>query len=304
MDLFRTYENFLHVVKAGSFAAAANQLGVSRSSVSKNIQELENHLGVRLFHRTTRRQSLTTIGENYYGFCQKLLSDIEDKRIQLSNLQKEPRGIIRIMAPKSFGNLYLAPIIAEFIAQYPKLHVSLLLSDDTSNTYDLIDHGVDLAIRLSPSLDSSIITKRIGSLEWILCASPNYIAQCGLPRTPDELKGHNCLIHLKSAPDSVWALSNHNGEISVRVSGSFSTNSSLALQAGVLRGLGIALLPRYCVNEKLHTGELQRVLSDYRFAERPFFVMFPNKRNLSLKVRLMVDYLTQQFSNARPFSQL
>jgi DNA-binding transcriptional LysR family regulator len=182
MDLFKTFENFMHVVKAGSFAAVANQMGVSRSSISKNIQELENHLGVRLFYRTTRRQSLTTIGENYYGFCLQLLNDIEDKRVQISNLQKEPRGTIKLVAPKSFGNLCLAPIIAEFIVQYPNLHVSLLLSDDTSNTYDLIDNGVNLAIRLSPSLNSSIITKRIGSLEWILCASPNYIVQNGLPR--------------------------------------------------------------------------------------------------------------------------
>lgn len=300
VDLFRTYENFVRSVKAGSFAAAASQMGVSRSSVSKNIQELENHLGVILFHRTTRRQSLTTIGENYYEFCLQLLNDIEDKRIQISTLQKEPRGTIKIMAPKSFGNLCLAPIIAEFIAQYPKLHVSLLLRDNTSNTYDLIDNGVDLAIRLSPSLDSSIITKRIGSLEWILCASPNYISLNGLPHSPDELKNHNCLVHLKSAPDSIWVLYNHNSEKSVKVSGSYSTNSSLALQAGALRGLGIALLPRYCVNGKLYTGELQRVLPDYRSPERPFFVMFPNKRNLPLKVRLIVDYLTQQFSKGTP----
>jgi DNA-binding transcriptional LysR family regulator len=171
----------------------------------------------------------------------------------------------------------------------------MLLTDDSLNTFDLVDHGIDLAIRLSPATQSSAIARRIGALQWILCASPDYLTQHEPPRTPADLRKHNCLIHLKSTADSVWRLSGPKGQTAVTVSGSLSANSSMALQAGALRGLGIAMLPDYCVDEALASGALRKVLPDYWLAERPFFVIYPHKRNLPHKVRLMVEFLSEKF---------
>lgn len=297
MDRIRTFETFVRVVKAGSFAAAAGQMGVSRAMVSKHMQDLEAHLQARLFHRTTRRQSLTDAGANYYEFCVHILAEIEEKRTDIAMLQREPRGALKLMAPKSFGNMRLAPLVAEFVALYPDMHVTMLLSDDSLNTFDLVDHGIDLAIRLSPAAQSSAIARKIGGLQWILCASPGYLTRHKPPRKPADLRQHNCLIHLKSAPDRVWRFTGPAGQTAVTVSGSFSANSSMAVRAGALRGLGIALLPDYCVEEALAAGTLRQVLPKYRFAERPFFVIYPHKRNLPHKVRLMVEFLADKFKS-------
>jgi DNA-binding transcriptional LysR family regulator len=297
VDLIRTFESFVRVVKAGSFAGAAKQMGASRAMISKHMQDLETHLQARLFHRTTRRLSLTEAGASYYEFCVHILSEIEEKRTDIAVLQHEPRGTLKLMAPKSFGNLRLAPLIADFVALYPELHVTMLLTDDSLNTYDLVDHGIDLAIRLSPATQSSAIARRIGALQWILCASPSYLAQHKSPRTPADLRKHNCLIHLKSSADNVWRFTGPKGQTTATVSGSFSANSSMALRAGALRGLGIAMLPDYCVDDALASGALRRVLPGYRLAERPFFVVYPHKRNLPHKVRLMVEFLSEKFKN-------
>ena len=297
MDRIRTFESFVRVVKAGSFAGAANQTGVSRAMISKHIQDLESHLQARLFHRTTRRLSLTEVGANYYEFCVHILGEIDGKRTDIAALQREPRGALRLMAPKSFGNLRLAPLVAEFVALYPEMHVTMLLTDDSLNTFDLVDHGIDLAIRLSPSAQSSAIARRIGGLQWILCASPGYLTQSAPPQTPGDLRQHNCLVHLKFAPDSIWRFTGPKGQAAVTVSGSLSANSSMALRAGALRDLGIALLPDYCVDDALASGALRKVLPDYRLAVRPFFVIYPHKRNLPHKVRLMVEFLSDKFKN-------
>src|ERR1700754_121303 len=144
MDRIRTFETFVRVVKAGSFAGAAQQLGVSRAMVSKHVIDLEGHLQARLFHRTTRRLSLTEVGTDYYDFCTRILDEIEEKRTTVAALQQEPQGTLKIMAPKSFGNMRLSPYIAEFVSLFPQLNVTMLLSDDSLNTYDLVDHGIDL----------------------------------------------------------------------------------------------------------------------------------------------------------------
>lgn len=265
MDRLKTMESFVRVVRTGSFAAAAAQLGVSRAIVSRHLQDLEDYLGARLFNRTTRRLGLTTTGSEFYRFCVRILDEMEAQRSTASRLRHEPCGRIKLMAPKSFGNLHLGPAVADFIAEYPDVHVELLLTDDSLNTYDLIENGFDLAIRLSPVADSSVITRRIGHLRWILCSSPDYLARHGAPLSASDLAHHNCLVHLRSTPDSVWRLRGPNGEVAVKVSGSMAANSSLALSAGVLRGLGIALLPVYCIKPDLDAGRLVEVLPDYHW---------------------------------------
>lgn len=298
MDRLKTMESFVRVARSGSFAAAATQLGVSRAIVSKHVQSLETYVGARLFHRTTRRVGLTAAGAEHYAFCLRVLEELQAQRHSLSRMQREPSGTIRVMAPKSFGNLYLGPAVADFVAGCPDLHVDLMLSDDSLNAYDLIENGFDLAVRLSPAPESSVIARRIGALRWIVCASPEYLTRHGSPKTPQALTRHNCLVHLRTTPDCVWRLASDKGDVAVKVSGSLSSNSSLALSSGALNGLGVALLPAYCIRPYLDDGRLVELLPDHRFPDRPIFALYPDRRNVPHAVRMLIDFLTERLAQS------
>ncbi|MPZ59605.1 MAG: LysR family transcriptional regulator [Rhizobiales bacterium] len=298
MDVLKTMDSFVLVVRTGSFAGAAEQFGVSRAIVSKHIQLLEEHLGARLLNRSTRRLSLTEIGRSYHAFCIRILGQIEEQKAAVASLQNEPRGTLRVMAPKSFGNLYVGSAISDFVARYPQIKVSLLLQDGSLNSHDLIDNGVDLAIRLSPVADSSAIAKQIGSSRWLLCATPGYLAAHGEPQIPDDLLHHNCLVHTKSAPDNVWSLEDLHDAAHVTVDGSFAANSALALRAAALKGLGIAMLPLYSISTDLATRQLVQVLPDFLGPERPIIALYPHRPLLLTKVRLLVDFLSERFKQA------
>jgi DNA-binding transcriptional LysR family regulator len=296
MDLLKAMESFVRAARAGSFAAAAAQSDLSRAIVGKHIQDLENHLGVRLFFRTTRRLALTEAGAEYKAFCERLLEEISEQREALGTLQQTTRGALKIMAPKSFGNIHLSPTIAEFSERHPQINVSLILADDPMNGRYIVENGLDAAIRLSPAPDSSVVSRRIGFLRWQLCAAPSYLRARGTPSDPGELAGHNCLMHLRTTPDRTWRLRGPHGEAAVKVGGSFAANSSLALRSGALRGLGIALLPSYCVSGDLAAGRLVKVLPDDHIEPRPVFLLYPNRRHLPAKVRLLIDFLVDRFS--------
>jgi DNA-binding transcriptional LysR family regulator len=298
MDLLKAMDSFVRVVRAGSFSGAAEQLGVSRAIVSKHVQFLEEHLAARLLNRSTRRLSLTEIGAVHHKFCVGILSQIEDERAAVTRLQSKPHGMLKVMAPKSFGNLLVAPAVADFIRDYPDLQVSLLLSDGALGNYDLIDHGFDVAVRLAPATESSLIARRIGATRWIMCAAPAYLAARGRPETPERLVEHNCLVHLKCAPDSVWMLEGPRGKKLVKVSGSFTANSSLAVRAAALQNLGIALLPIYSVAADIAAGRLIEVMPAYLGPERPIFALYAHRRLLPMKVRLLVDFLAERFSHS------
>lgn len=296
MDLLKAMESFVRAARAGSFAAAAAQTDLSRAIVGKHIQDLENYLGLRLFFRTTRRLTLTEAGVEYRQFCDRLLEEISEQREALGALQQTTRGALKIMAPKSFGNIHLSPTIAEFSERHPQITVSLILADDPMNGRYIVENGLDLAVRLSPSPESSVVTRRIGFLRWQLCATPDYLQAHGMPHAPNDLTSHNCLVHLRTTPDKSWRLRGPNGEAAVKVSGSFAANSSLALRSGALRGLGIALLPSYCVSGDLASGQLVKVLPEYHVEPRPVFLIYHHRRHLPAKVRLLIDFLVDRFS--------
>ncbi|HEY7383125.1 MAG TPA: LysR family transcriptional regulator [Beijerinckiaceae bacterium] len=296
MDLFKAMESFVRTARAGSFARAASQSGMSRAIVSKHIQDLEDYLGARLFHRTTRRLSLTEVGREYQTFCARLLDDMAEQREAVRKLQQTACGSIKLMAPKSFGNIHLSAAIAEFVEKFPGIHVSMLLADDPKNSHHLVENGLDLAVRLSPISDSSLVSRRIGSLRWLLCCSPGYIERSGAPAGPEDLVQHNCLLHLRTNPDNAWTLSGPRGDVVVEVGGSFAANSSLALRSAALRGLGIAFLPAYCVSSDLASGRLVEVLRAYPVAPRAVYLLYPHRRHLPAKVRLLIDFLVERFS--------
>ena len=183
-----------------SLAKAAGLLGLSRGVVSKHLQQLEEHLGVRLLKRTTRQTALTEIGSEYYATCTRILAEIEEEERAVSQFQVSPTGTLKLIAPMSFGNLYLGPIVAEFITMFPEIKVTLVLSDVSFTPVDLIDNGFDLAVRLAEVQDTSIIARKVGHVRSVVCASAAYLERHGRPRIPADLTRHNCLVHRKIAP--------------------------------------------------------------------------------------------------------
>ena len=288
-------ETFVRVVREGSFAAAASQLGLSRAIVTKHVMQLEKQLGVRLINRTTRRSSVTDIGRGYYDFCVRVLAEMADQDALVSRLQEEPRGELKVLAPKSFGSLYLGNIVAEFMALYPEIRVSLMLSDVSLHALDLVEHGFDLAVRLHSASDSSLVTRRIGTFHSLLCASPAYLAAHGEPATLEDLARHKCLLHTRNA-DGVWLLENAAGESPVKVTGAMVTNSVMVLRQVARNGLGIALLPTYCIGPDLARGILRRTLAAYTSRLEPIYVQFPHRHLLAAKVRLLIDFLAARIS--------
>ena len=295
MVQLKTMETFVQVVRTGSFSVAARELGFSRALVTKHVQSLEEHLGARLLNRTTRSINLTEIGAEYYDFCRRILAEIGDEERSLQDLQKEPRGSLRILAPKSFGTLHLCETIAAFGQRYPEIRTTLVLDDSSQRGPDLVENAFDVAVRLAAISDSSLIVRKLATLRWVLVASPAYLARRPAPKTPDDLAEHNGLTHLTIGADRVWRLQEGRKSIPVKVQGSFAANSVIALQHAARVGIGIAALPTYCIAEDLESGALAQVLPSYSLPDRPLYVTYPYGTLPTKKVRLFVEFLAEWF---------
>lgn len=299
MDRFRTIDSFVRVATAGSFSAAAKQLGLSRALVSLHITDLEKRLGVRLLNRTTRSLTLTEAGTSYLEFCRRLLVEMSEQESFIAQRQKEPRGTLKVAAPKSFGTLHLSDAVVSFSTQYPGIQVSLILEDYSFRAYDFVDQGLDVAVRLGDLPDSTLIARKIAALQWVVCAAPAYLAEHEPPKTPADLGKHNCLAHVNLDPnDRTWRLHDADHVISVKIGGTFSSNSALVLRKAALAGLGIGYLPLYCIDEDLKAGALLRLLPDYSPPQRPIYVVYPPGAAIPERVRSFVDFLTQWFGEA------
>lgn len=299
MDRLKTMESFVRVVKVGSFSAAAGQLGMSRAMVTKHVMALERRLGARLLNRTTRRLALTEIGGEYYEFCTRILRELETEEFSVARLQKEPQGSLRVIAPKSFGSLHLGAAIARFAQEYPRIAVSLILEDSSVRTFEFAENEYDVAIRLSPIANSTIAARKIGALPWVVCAAPAYLKRHGAPVTPKDLARHNCLLHVKLSPDRIWRFGG-TGKTSgsIKVDGTFSSNSVLILRDAALAGLGVALLPTYCVGRDLRAGTLRQVLTQFPIRDRPLYVLFPENRLVPKKVRIFINFIAAWYRRA------
>ena len=298
MDRFRTMESFVRVVRAGSFTIAGNQLGLSRALVSRHVGELERRLGVRLLNRSTRSVNLTDEGRAYLAFCDKVFADIEQGERQVARAPEEATGTLRVVAPKSFGSLHLADAVVAFAVAQPKLNVSLSLEDVSfRRPYEFVERGLDLALRISSMRTSSLIEDEIAMLDWVVCASPAYLAEAGKPSRPDQLAAHRCLLHANVMPnDRLWRFApaggRHGGRgVTVKVNGTFASNSALALRKAARAGLGIALVPRYVIADDLASGELVKVLPRYQPPQRPLFAVYPRGASVPRRVRLFIDFL-------------
>ncbi|MEO7325885.1 MAG: LysR family transcriptional regulator [Dokdonella sp.] len=286
---------FACVVERGSLSSAAAALGTSKSFVSKTLRSLEDRLATRLLQRTTRRQTPTEAGLAYYGGCRAMLDAAEKARNVVDHLQRGPVGQLRFTAPVNFGNLYIAPLIPRLLQQNPQLSVEMILSDQIE---DLVAEGFDLAVRVADRLDDQLVARPIATIRWVVCASPSYLARRGVPRHPDELQHHQCLVHPQLTPENVWLFVVGDEPLRVRVSGPLRTNNSLALLNAAVGGLGIAMLPTYLAGSAIGAGRLRPLLIDCVTPPQVATAVFPVGKFLTPKVRYFIDFMREAFGGA------
>lgn len=290
MDKLRAMEIFVRIAEAGSLTAAAGVLDISLTSVVRSLATLEGALGTRLLNRTTRRIALTDEGLEYFERCRRVLAEVEEAESALSARQAKPVGKLAITAPVMFGRLHVGPVVADFLIAYPAVHAELMLFD---RVVDLLEEGMDAAIRIGHLRDSSLVAVPLGTTRRVICASPDYLLRAGTPDRPADLARHRCLRFLGVASGSEWEFSDGGAErITTRVpiKGILTTNQiDIALDACV-KGLGCGAFLDYQVRGALAAGSLQRVLQDFEPAPIPVHVVYPHSRLLSSRVRSFVDW--------------
>lgn len=295
MDRLDDIALFLRVLDLGSISAAARSLDLSVALASQRLKRLEQQLGVRLLHRTTRRLHPTAEGTALAERGRALVDDLEALTGELRRGGGEATGTLRVTASASFGRQYLSPLLPAFLARYPNVRINLDLSDLMK---DLVSSGYDLAVRIGALEDSNLVARKIATNRRVLCASPDYLARHGTPQAPDDLERHECLVLVGSqGRQDVWRMSDHNGrEVAVRVGGRFECNFGEALRDAAVGGLGIALHSTWHVCDDLRSGRLRQVLPACSVAESGIHAVMPQRRLVPLRVRAFVDFLCERFA--------
>lgn len=294
MDKVASMRAFVKVVEHGSFSEAGRSLRLSRSAVSKHVMELEHELGAQLLNRTTRSASPTENGRAYYERAVAILADLEEADLAVTRLQAEPRGLLRINAPMSFGTLHLGPELALFMEKYPELQIQLTLSDEQ---IDSVQEGYDITLRIAELASSSMIARRLLSVPRVICASPAYVQRRGAPEHPKDLKNHDCLTYGFLATGNQWKLTGPDGEHWVQVPWRLCANNAEVLKQAALNGRGIALVPTFIASAALEAGTLVPLLEKYHAPEIALYAIYPPTRHLSVKVRLFIDFLVERFGS-------
>lgn len=290
---------FVHVADAGSFNKAAQLVGLSTPALSKRISKLEENLGVQLIYRTTRRLSLTEAGENLYIHAKNIEGQVNDAIASVSSVSQGITGTIKMSVPTISGELLLAEAIAEFCQKYPNITVDMRLENDFVN---LVEEGLDLAIRTGKLEDSSLIAKPLIQSNWVVCCSPGYIEKYGAPETLDALKDHNCMAYTYQAQGSFdWRFTSKGEDVSVRIGGSFTTNNAQALRKAALAGFGIAYVPKCCVHEDLMAGSLEVILTQYTARQLGVYAIYPFTKYLPAKLRLLIEHIKQAYQDKKEY---
>lgn len=293
MDQLQSMRAFTKVVELNGFAAAARTMGLSRSVVNKSVINLENRLGTQLLRRSTRKVTPTETGLAFYDRCIQILGDIDEAIASVTELQDHPTGNLRMNAPMTFGTKHLAPVVADFMAQHPDVHVEVVLND---RFVDPIEEGFDITLRISePQYLTSLISRDIAPTRRVLCASPGYLKTNGEPNDPKDLKNHRCLQYGYSGVTTQWRLTGPRGEQAYAISCALWSNNGEILRAAAVRDQGIALLPTFIVGEDLQEGTLRTVLPHCAPSDLTLSALYPRNRHLSAKVRLFLDVLEERF---------
>jgi DNA-binding transcriptional LysR family regulator len=302
MDRIGDLNLFLRVLDLGSISAAARSLDVSVAVASQRLKRLEQSLGVRLFHRTTRKLRLTAEGEALVEQGRPLIEDLDALTGSLRKAAGNVTGTLRVSLPASFGRQYVSPLVPEFLAQHPHLKVHLDLSDQIR---DLTGDGFDLALRIGELRDSNLVARRLAPNRRVLCASPDYLRRRGMPMKPEQLSAHDCLVMVSGRTGSnVWRLRSASGsEVSVRVRGRLESNLGEVTRDAALAGMGIALHSTWHVCEDLRAGRLQLVLPGYSPPESGIYAVMAQRRLVPARARAFTDFLAQRFGKTPPWDR-
>ncbi|HYD82372.1 MAG TPA: LysR family transcriptional regulator [Paucimonas sp.] len=299
LDRFEDLQTFVTVVQAKGFGKAALRIGIAKSAVSRRVQELEDRLGARLLNRSTRAFSLTQVGEEFYARAVQVLADLQEAEALASTGSVDPLGTLRVSGPVSFGILHLAPVIGQFLDRHLQLQIDLDLND---RFVDLVDEGFDVAVRIGHLKDSSLIARRIATIRHAVCASPDYLARHGVPKTPADLKRHRGLVYSNVDEAAYWRFHDPDGgrPYTAEAGSVLRINNGDALREAALAGHGIAVLPTFIIHRAVAAGGLRIVLPEYARAEIDLHAVYPSRRNVPAKVRVFVDFLVERFG-AEPY---
>lgn len=279
---------FAKVVEAGSFIGASRELDMPKSTVSRRVSELEERLGARLLQRTTRKLSLTDVGQAFYQHAARVVAEAEEAALVVGRMQEVPRGLLRITAPLNFG--HLGPIVASFLARYPDVQAELVCAD---RVVDLVQEGFDVAVRAGKLADSTLIARSLGVLRNYLVASPAFLGRSGAPKHPQDLERFECLVFGAGVDRATWRLQRRGKTLAVTVRARLAVNDFDFLEAAARSGLGIAMLPVFRCAQHLRAGKLERVLPDWGSPDAPLHAVYPTARHLSPKVKAFLDHLMQ-----------
>lgn len=288
MDKLNAMQAFVKVADSASFSAAARLLGRSKAVVSKQLAMLESALGVQLLVRTTRQVRLTEVGRGYYERCVQVLAELDDLESNVQQSQSSPRGVLRVAGPQTFAELHLSAALREFLLRYPDLSVALVLTD---RVVDLVDHGFDVAIRIGELADSSLLARRLAASSVVACAAPAYLARRGVPRSPEQLSGHDLIIDTNFRQPQSWRFRRGTRTVTVRPTSRLQVNSGVMVRHFLVSGAGIGLCPEFVVRDDLEAGRLVPLLEEFSAYDLGVYAVYPHTRHVPSRVRVFVDFL-------------
>jgi DNA-binding transcriptional LysR family regulator len=300
MDRLTSMQIFVRVVEKGGFSVAAEEAGISPAMVGKHVRQLEEQLGVRLLNRTTRRQSLTEIGHLYFERCKLALLEIAAADASVKQMQLLPRGVLRVTAPATFGGQMLTAVIRGYLERYPDVELDLSLND---RVVDLVEEGFEVALRIGPLPDSSLIARPLQPYRAMVCAAPDYLTRHGRPQTPQQLAEHNCLSFVHGNRYNLWKFSSGGVPHEIEVHGNFRANNGLALRTAALQGIGIIMQPEALLRDEVAAGRLERLLVDYELEHRPMHLVVASNRKMTPKLKSFIEFVVEHFGrHAVPFT--
>ncbi len=294
MEQLNAMRIFTRLVEAGSFSVVARETGVSQSSVSKNLAALEAKLGTRLLARSSRKLSLTEVGSDYYERCLAILLDVDEAEASARSMTGNPKGLLRVNVPVTFGQCHVIPRMPGFLRAFPNIKLDIMLID---RHVDLVGEGIDVAVRVGVLADSSLLARRLGDSPRLLVAAKSYLKQNGRPKHPDELKNFDCLVYSLLGTGNIWHFQYQDQKFAVQVNGTFQANNSEAVRQMALAGSGIMALPKWMSQPFIGNGELEVILPEYTLQGFPIQAVYPENRYVPSKVRSFVKYLQQTFAD-------
>lgn len=291
MDLLGPMKTFVRVVEAGSFTAVATEQNTTQPTISRQVASLEGHLGTRLLERTTRALALTDDGRAFYEHALRALEAIGEAENAVGRRRAKPSGVLRMATPVVFGRLHIVPRLPRFLARYPDVAIELSMGD---GFVDLVEQGIDLAIRVGEVTDQTLIARRIGTARRLTVASPAYIERHGAPATPADLANHDCIVYTRLATGGRWPFEGPDGPISVDIKGRYRVDNSEGVREAVLSGLGIAVIPAFAFPREIEEGRARVLLESWEPRPLPMNAVYPSRRFLSPRVRAMIDFLAHE----------